>query len=73
MWFFGRRKRLRELNDQQQVYRLQRAVVHTVLSAVGEEVLWDVLEDMDKNRREKGHSDYTSLADVWIAGAKKCH
>ncbi len=52
-----------------QVHRITREVVHTMLAEVGEDVLRETIAELEKNRKETGESNYTSLAEIWL-GAK---
>lgn len=54
-----------------QVHRIRKEVVWMILSEVGEDVLRCTLKTMERNRKERGEADYTSLAEVWIASKKK--
>lgn len=66
----GRRVTVTE-KEIRQVHRLSYAVVRIILADVGESVLRTTLEGMKKNREEKGESDYTSLAEIWLTAQER--
>jgi len=67
------RRRLRKSEKEiRQVHSLSHAVVREILAEVGKPVLCETLEKLEKNRKEKGHADYTSLAEIWLSARKRC-
>lgn len=69
------RRRSRKLTvtekEIRQVHRLKTEVAHTILAEVGEPILTAVLDELRKNRKEKGESDYTSLAEIWLLARER--
>ncbi len=71
LWRNWTHRRTPEERDLLQVHRLAQEVVRVILSTMGEPILWDTLENLEKNRKEKGGVDYTSLAEMWLKAQDK--
>ena len=66
LWTKWKRRLTKEQKESRQIQLLKLEVLHSLFSDMGIEVLVATLEQLTKNRKELGHSDYTSLAEIWL-------
>ena len=65
--WWNRRWIERDLRSKRIAHAVTHEVVYTIFADLSVEVLKEVVDLAKKNRETKGHSDYTSLADLYVS------